>query len=149
MKIFVDADSCPVKVRNVISRASLRKEIVCTFVSNSPIPLEKHKFIFTKITEKVDGSADDYIVETVEAGDLVITRDIPLADRLIKKDCIVINDRGFEFTKNNIAERLSERNFMKTFYENGIIKQSGKSYDKKELAQFANCFDRILTKLCR
>lgn len=112
MIIWVDADSCPIRVREIIVKAAFRLSILAVFVANREIPLRKHKYIGLVITEKSEQSADIYIVECAKIGDLVITRDIPLAARLVNNGIAVINDRGMSFTKDNVNERLSIRNFM-------------------------------------
>ena len=78
---------------------------------------------------------------------MIITRDIPFAARLLEKNAVVINDRGFEFTSDNIKSKLSERDIMKTFYESGLAVQGLKSYGKKEAFDFANRFDAVLTRM--
>ena len=76
-----------------------------------------------------------------------IVRDIPFAARLLEKNAVVINDRGFEFTSDNIKSKLSERDIMKSFYESGLAVQGLKSYGKKEAFDFANRFDAVLTRM--
>ncbi len=96
-----------------------------------------------------DNSADNRIVELAQSGDIVISRDVPLAKRLIEKGVSVIDDRGRVFTPDNINELLSLRNFMVGLAENGLGMERKSNYGKKELKNFADSLDRILGKLTR
>jgi uncharacterized protein YaiI (UPF0178 family) len=96
-----------------------------------------------------EGSADNRIVELARPGDLVITRDIPLAQRLVDASILVMDDRGQVYTRENIGERLSIRNFMVGLAENGLRGERTASYGPKELKAMANSLDRILTRLMR
>jgi uncharacterized protein YaiI (UPF0178 family) len=96
-----------------------------------------------------DNSADMRIIELVEQGDLVLTRDIPLASKLVEASVMVMDDRGRAYTRENIRERLSLRDFMVGLAENGLGIERISGYGKRELKAFADGFDRILTKLLR
>ena len=149
MNIFVDADSCPALIRPLIEKAAERRAVTTVFVANRPVPVRKSPFLSFILTGKEEGSADDWIVAHVEEGDLVITRDIPLAARLLELKATVINDRGLRFTDDNIKSRLSERDLMKEFYQSGLAVQGLRSYGKREVFEFANCFDAVLTKMLK
>ena len=94
-------------------------------------------------------AADDRLVELAEPGDLAICRDIPLAKRLLEKGAAVIDDRGRIFTRENIGELLSMRNFMVGLAENGLGMERSANYGKREFKSFADSLDRLLTKLRR
>jgi uncharacterized protein YaiI (UPF0178 family) len=94
-----------------------------------------------------EGRADAYIKEQVGPQDLVITRDIPLAAELVELGLVVVNDRGDLYTRENVRERLSLRNFMKELREVGLYESPLKEFGKKEVKAFAATFDRILTQL--
>lgn len=152
--LWVDADSCPVQVRTIIIKFSLRLKIKSFFVANRKIPLSNHsknsKELIKMIrTETFKDAADDYIVEHAEGNDLVITRDIPLASRLIEKEITVINDRGKTFTKENIKEELSIRNFNFELALCGIQSDRIHTYNQKDLNNFSNCLDREIQKKIR
>ena len=148
--IWVDADSCPTDVRELIVRFVVRLKIPCNFVANRQIPLhqysKKTNLITMIITDNSEGSADDFIVSNVEPNDLVITRDIPLAARLIEKKITTINDRGKLFTSESIREDLSIRNFNYQLFTMGIQLDKTNKFNKKNLNDFANCFDREIQK---
>jgi len=146
--IWIDADSCPVQVRELTVRFALRLKIPLKFVANHDIPFPKNELFEMIVCENEKDAADNYIVDNSNTEDLVITRDIPLASRLVDKKVCVINDRGCVFTETNIAEKLAVRNLHYMLMENGAlpeIKRAG-SFGKKELNLFANSLDRELQK---
>ena len=147
--IWVDADSCPVEVRQIIIRFAKRLQLKTFFVANRLIPAPKSTLFEMIIAENSQDAADNIIVERVQTDDIVITRDIPLANRLLEKSIIVINDRGTLFTNENIREKLSVRNFNKTLFENGLISEKNSTFGKKEVNLFANCLDREIQKKLR
>lgn len=149
MKIWVDADSCPRQVRDIIQRASERLLLPLVFVANRPIPATKSARLSMIVAEAGPDAADDYIVDHAEPGDLAITRDIPLAKRLVDLDIRVINDRGTVYTAENVGERLSVRNMMLELYRNGLMPERTGQFGKRELQDFSNALDRELSKLTR
>jgi uncharacterized protein YaiI (UPF0178 family) len=142
MKILIDADSCPKEAREHIQRRAVKLGIGIIFAANRPIPGVEQM----EICSNKENSADDRIVELAERGDIIITRDIALAKRLIEKDAAVIDDRGRVFSSDNINELLSLRNFTVGLAENGLGVERKTSYGKKELKTFADSLDRILTQ---
>jgi uncharacterized protein YaiI (UPF0178 family) len=94
-----------------------------------------------------EGTADDELVKLAGPGDLALTRDIPLARRLLEAGAEVLDDRGRIFTRDTIGEFLSLRNFTLNLAENGCDFERSPGYGKKELRAFAGSFDRLLTKL--
>jgi len=145
MKILIDADSCPKAARDLVIRRAGKQNIKLILAANRAIPCTKD--VQMEVCSKDENAADDRIVELAENGDLVITRDVPLAKRLIEKKVNIIDDRGRIFNENNINELLSLRNFKVSLADNGLGIERIASYDKKELKTFADSFDRILTKL--
>ena len=149
MTIWVDADSCPVRVREIICKASLRLSVTAVFVANRLIPVASHELINFVVTSGDEQSADNYIIEHSKKGDLVITRDIPLAAALVELGIAVINDRGVLFTPDNVRERLSMRDFMYEVRSNGLMTDKMGAFNKKDLQNFSNTFDSVLTKLLK
>jgi uncharacterized protein YaiI (UPF0178 family) len=148
MVIWVDADSCPVDARRILERFSLRLNIPLRYVANRAIPLSlKNPLYEMIITGATDGAADDYIVEHIDSSDIAVTRDIPLASRLVEKGVTVLNDRGGLFTAENIRERLSLRDFNLALNEAGIAPEKTANYSKRDINNFANCLDRVITKM--
>ncbi|OQY36414.1 MAG: hypothetical protein B6229_10125 [Spirochaetaceae bacterium 4572_7] len=144
MKIWVDADSCPVKIREIISKASNRLKIDSFYVANREIPVTDHEFINKVITSSEDQSADRYIVDNISINDIIITRDIPLASELVDKGVTVLNDRGVTYTLENVKERLSVRDFMQEARERGIGFETTSRFGPKDIQNFANAFDKAL-----
>lgn len=149
MIIWIDADSCPKQVRDLVCRTGTRLQIQIEFVANHKIPIPEGKIFIMTLADASPDAADDYIVEHVNANDLVITRDIPLAKRLVDKKNMVLNDRGTVYTEKNINERLSMRNLMYDLYNNGIYPEKTGQFGKKELQDFANALDREVNKLLK
>lgn len=149
MTVWIDADSCPKAVRDLVGRACKREAVALIFVANVPIPFEPDHPVQMVLVENKPGAADDYLVEKVQPGDLVISRDIPLAAALVEKKLLVLNDRGLVYSAENVRERLSVRNFMQELRERGLKPESTASFGKKELEAFARTFDREFTKAIR
>jgi uncharacterized protein YaiI (UPF0178 family) len=144
VKILVDADSCPKIARELVQKRASKLSLRLLFVANRPIP---HSAVVEMIIcPNGENSADDRIAELAEKGDLAITRDVPLAKRLVEKDVFVINDRGRVFTKENINELLSIRNFMTELADNGLETERTANYGKRELKSFADAMDKALRK---
>jgi len=146
VKILVDADSCPRAARELVLRRAKKLSIRVIFAANRLIPDAETSGAQMELCPLGENSADDRIVELAEKGDLVIARDVPLAKRLVEKDVSVVDDRGRVFTKNNINEFLSLRNFTVGLADNGLGIERIANYGKKELKSFADSLDRILTK---
>lgn len=145
--IWIDADSCPLKVRNHCVKIAAKYNFPVSFVANKevkptlPFPFE------SIVCEQTKDSADNFIFENACENDLVITKDIVFADRLVEKNISCINDRGKEFTKENIKSLLSDRDFDLQLANCGLVKHYHEGYDDKKFEAFANCFDRVLNKI--
>jgi uncharacterized protein YaiI (UPF0178 family) len=148
MQIIVDADSCPKQARELILRRCKKLGIKLILVANRQIPGtdETCKNVTMEICPVKDNSADDRIVELAVNGDIVITRDVPLAKRLVEKNVIVLDDRGRVFSQENINELLSLRNFMVGLAESGLGMERIANYSKKDFKSFADSLDQIITK---
>ena len=146
MQIFIDADSCPREAREMVLRFSARLGIQAVFAANRLIPGLPESAIM-EICPAGEGAADDRIAALALPGDLVLTRDLPLAERLVDAGIRVLDDRGRVFTKENIKERRSIRDFVVGLAENGLDTERTASYGRKELNDFANSLDRELTRL--
>ncbi len=151
MKLLVDADSCPRRLRTIILKAVKNRQIEALFVADRPLSdVEEAKSdapVEMVVVPAGDESADNYLVEQAKEGFLAITRDIPLANRLTQKGVVVLDDRGGVFTDDNIGERLSLRNLMTDFREQGLFIEQTKPLSHKEIQLFANALDRELTRL--
>ncbi|MGP1577239.1 MAG: YaiI/YqxD family protein [Treponema sp.] len=147
MRLFVDADSCPVRIREVVCKTGLRLCVPVVFVANRTIPFPHNTYTSLIITDTSDQAADSYIVQHSQKGDIVITRDIPLAKLLVDADILVLSDRGTVYTANNINERLSIRNFMYELHISGLAPEKTKTFGKKDVMLFAQTLDRETRRL--
>jgi len=144
MKILVDADSCPKAARDLTIRRAAKLKLRVIFAANRAIPDIGNAEM--EICPNRENSADDRLVELSLEGDIVITRDVPLAKRLVEREVSVLDDRGRVFTRDNINEMLSLRNFTVSLAENGLGVERKAGYGKRELKSFADNLDRIITK---
>lgn len=144
IKIWVDADACPVAIRQIICRAAERRMIQTTFLANQflPVPTSEH-VRFVQVTKGFD-VADNEIAQRVGANDLVITQDIPLAADVIEKKATALSPRGELYTQANIRARLTMRNFMDELRGSGIHTGGPSALGKTEIKQFADHLDRYL-----
>lgn len=144
-RIFIDADSCAKGARSIILKTAGRKNLKVLYVANKDIPFDFTSPLFKMhICPSTKGAADDYIVENATDDTLVITRDIPLAERLVTKNIKVMNDRGKEFTADNIAECIKQRNLSLQMRQLGIS-TGGKweSYCEKDIKKFTDSFEKL------
>lgn len=144
MKIWVDADACPVAIKNILFKAADRTATELTLLANHSIKTPPSKYIrFIQVSSGFD-VADDEIVKRINSGDLVITQDIPLADEVITLGATVINPRGELLTKSNIKSRLNMRDFLDTMRASGVQTGGPAKLSQSEIQQFANHLDRFL-----
>lgn len=145
--IWIDADSCPTLVRNYVTKYAAKEKLTVNFVANKTIT-SKNEFPFNMIVcDAEKDAADNYILEHAEESDLVITRDIVFADKLVSKKITCINDRGTTFSTENIKELLSERDFDFELAQIGLVQHYNEGYNKEKFAKFANCFDKTIHQL--
>lgn len=146
MKIWVDADACPVVIKEVLFRAANRTETPVTLVANHAMRVPPSKFIsFLQVASGFD-VADNEIVQRMQAGDLVITSDIPLAAEVIEKDGHALSPRGEWHTKDNIRGRLNMRDFMETLRSSGVETGGPPPLSQSDRMAFANHLDRFLAQ---
>ncbi|MBB5217971.1 DUF188 domain-containing protein [Treponema rectale] len=145
-KIWVDADNCPQAVREVILNKAKSFGLKVTYAANRIIPFAFEDPLFTMhVCPETAGAADDYIVSQATEDDIVITKDIPLAQRLIDRKITVINDRGTVFDQKKIQYMMEERELSMQMAALGLKKGAGWSvFGKKELAAFSKTFCNIL-----
>lgn len=149
MKIWVDADACPVVIREIIFRASQRTKVPVTLVANQFIRTPQAPQITSLQVSAGFDVADNEIVQRCAAGDLVITSDIPLAAEVIEKGAQALSGRGELFTAANIKPRLNMRDFLETMRSSGIQTSGPPPLSQGDRQQFANHLDRWLSKLNR
>jgi uncharacterized protein YaiI (UPF0178 family) len=146
MKIWVDADACPVLIRNILHRAAERTGILVTFVANQQIQIPPSRHVkFIQVARGFD-VADNKIVALLNAGDLVITSDIPLAADVVEKGGYALSHHGELYTQSNIREALNMRDFMETLRSTGVDTGGRSAFNQKDVQLFANHLDKFLSK---
>lgn len=145
MRIFVDGDAFPNLLKPILVRAVERTELPLTLVANKPVRLGASRLIESEIVAAGADAADDRIVALCVAGDLVITADIPLADRVLSKGAHAIDHRGERYTEENIKHCLAMRNLMEEIRDSGVITGGPKPFGPKDAHAFANALHRFLS----
>ncbi len=149
-RVLVDADSCPKRVRGYLLSRAKKNLIELYFIANKEIkadeksaPPESFKMIVCPQNQQ---AADNWILQNAAPGDIIITRDIPLADALLQKNFLVMNDRGKIFDKQNIVRALKERELSMQMSELGLGTKRRDSYGQKEFELFAECFNKEIAR---
>lgn len=146
MKIWVDADACPIAIKEIVFRAAERAKVHVTLVANQPIRIPTSEFLhFTQVASGFN-AADARIVELLEPGDLVITADVPLAAAAVEKGGHALSPRGERFTADNIRERLSIRNFMDELRSGGVNTGGPAALGARDKQAFANQLDSFIAR---
>jgi uncharacterized protein YaiI (UPF0178 family) len=146
MQIFVDADAFPNGIRDILIKASLRLNLPLIFVANKPLRLEKLANLSLILVPEGPDVADDRIADLAQPGDLVITADIPLADKVVAKKAFAMNPRGQLYTEHNIKDRLAMRDLLGELRDNGMITGGPAAFNKKDRQAFANQLDSFLVR---
>ena len=144
MQIWVDADACPVVIKEILFRAAERTRTPLTLVANQYIKAPRSKYITCLQVMQGFDVADNEIVKRVAPGDLVITNDIPLADAVLVKEAHALSPRGERFTKENIKPRLNMRDFMDTLRGSGIHTGGPPAISQQDRKSFAGHLDKWL-----
>ena len=146
MKIWVDADACPVAIKEILFRAAVRTQTTVMLVANQSLKVPPSPYIKSIQVLKGFDVADNEIIRQSQNGDLVITSDIPLADDVIKKGALALSPRGDLFSKDNIKARLNMRDFLDTMRASGVDTGGPSPLTDKDNKRFADSLDRILTQ---
>jgi len=148
MQIWVDADACPNVIKEILFRAAERLQIPLILVANKILQTPPSRYIRTMRVGVGFDSADNAIVREMASGDLVITADIPLAAEVIGQGGHALNPRGEFYSKENIEERLTMRNFMDELRDAGVNTGGPAAISRKDRQAFANGLNRFLTRHC-
>ena len=143
-RIWVDADACPNVIKDILFRAADRTGTRVTLVANQAVPVPASRHVDRVQVAGGFDEADKYIAERAQAGDLVITADIPLAAEVVEKGCLALNPRGERYTPENVRQRLNMRDFMDTLRGSGMATGGPPPLGPAERQAFANQLDRIL-----
>ncbi len=146
-KIWVDADACPNLIKNVIFRLADNRQVDVVLVSNHFVKTPNSRFVSSKQVGKGFDEADNEIIALMSGGDLVVTGDLPLANDVIQKRGFAINPRGTVYDEENIKSHLSRRDLMEDLRDSGVVSGGPSALNKKNVQEFANAIDRLVTKL--
>ena len=146
MKIWVDADACPLVIKEILYRAAERRTIEIFLVANSYLKTPPSRLIkFLKVPSGFD-NADEEIVKRAVAGDLIVTADIPLAAAVLEKQCLALSPRGEVFSSETIGERLAIRDLMSTLRSSGVKTGGPSVLSQTDRQKFANKLDVMLNR---
>lgn len=146
MNIWVDADACPVVIREILFRAAERTKTRVTLVANQFIQTPASRHVTSLQVNHGFDVADNEIIRRVAAGDLVITSDIPLADQVLSKGAAALSPRGETFTRENIKARLTMRDFLETLRSSGVQTGGPAALSQSDRKAFANRLDSWLSR---
>lgn len=146
MQIWVDADACPVAVKEILFRAADRTGIMVTLVANKLLRVPPSAYIRALQVPGGFDVADKEIVQKLQAGDLVITADIPLAAEVIANDAHALNPRGEMYDKGSIGERLAMRHLMEDLRNSGVELGGPSSFSQADRQAFAAALDRFIAR---
>ena len=146
MQIYVDADAFPNALKDILFRAVERMHVPLTLVANQYVTVPQSEYISSLTVPDGFDVADDQIVEWIQPGDLVVTADIPLADRVVDKGGYALDPRGVLYSDTNMKERLATRHLMDELRSSGLITGGPTEFNRKDVQAFANQLDRFLTK---
>lgn len=144
-KIWIDADACPKAVKEIVFKTSRRLNINIVLVANSYQNIPHSDLIQLIVVSNGFDAADQHIIDQVEIHDIVITADIPLAAKVLKKKAIALNPRGEIYTENNISSISSLRDFMKEFRDAGTITGGPAAFGPKDIKRFADSLNKLIS----
>lgn len=146
MKIWVDADACPLVIKEILYRAANRTQVPLILIANQMLRVPPSPWITAVQVPGGFDVADQRIVKEAQSGDLIITADVPLAAQAIAKGAIVIDPRGELLNAGNIQERLAMRNFLDSLRSSGVDTGGPAAFSDADRKAFANQLDRLLAK---
>ena len=147
LHIFVDADACPVKQE--VYRVANRYRLNVTLVANSWMRVPNEQWITFEVVKDGFDAADDWIVEHVKPNDIVVTADIPLASRCLKKGARVIGSTGKPFTEKNIGQAVATRNLLSELRGAGEITGGSPPLEKRDRSRFLQQLDEVIQSIRR
>ncbi len=147
--IYVDADSCPVKEE--VYKVAKRHQLSVTLASNRWFRIPSWPWLHMEVVKETAGldAVDDWIVEQLDSGDVVVTEDILLAQRCIEKEAWVLTPRGHEYSSANIGEAVASRELMANLREAGMEAGGPSPFDKRDRSAFLREFEEMLRRAAR
>ena len=147
MKIWVDADACPRVIKDILFRAAQRRRVDVVLVANQPLAVPRQPHVRSVTVPQGFDVADKAITEWAQVGDLVVTADIPLAAAVVEKGVQALNPRGELYTRDNVRQHLSMRNFMDSLRGAGVQTGGPDAFSQRDRQNFANQLDSLLARL--
>ena len=147
LNILVDADACPVKEE--VYRVARRYELPVSVVTNSRMRVPEEDSIKLVVVPGGFDAADDWIVEQADRDDIVVTADIPLAARCLKKEARVLDPRGRPFAEDSIGDLMASRELMSQLREAGTITGGPPPFSRKDRSQFLQSLDQVIQAIRR
>lgn len=144
-KIWIDGDACPKAIKEIIFKTSRRLNIITILVANSFQNLPQSDLIKLIVVHKGFDAVDEHIIDQVEIHDIVITADIPLAAKVLKRKAKALNPRGEIYDENTICSVLSMRDFIKEFRDAGSITGGSAPLGPKDIKQFADSLNKLVS----
>jgi uncharacterized protein YaiI (UPF0178 family) len=146
MTVWVDADACPVEIKEILFRAAERTRVRTVLVANHALRVPKSPFIEAKQVQAGFDVADARILAGLSAGDLVVTADVPLAAQVVAAKGLALNPRGTLYTPDNVQDHLARRNFMDSLRSSGEPTRGPAPLNRSDIQAFANELDKFLTR---
>jgi uncharacterized protein YaiI (UPF0178 family) len=147
LNIYIDADGCPVKEETY--KVAGRYKLKVFVVANKPLNVPFETWIDMKVVSGGFDAADDWIVESTEPGDIVVTSDILLAQRLVEKQVRVLSAKGLEWTEDNIGSAVANRELMQNLRHMGEMRGGPAPMEKKDRSQYLGKLDQIIQAVKR
>jgi len=147
--IWIDADACPSEIRDIVFRTAKRMDLEVVLVANQPMNIPRNDLFHLITVPHGANIADDKIIEMMQAGDVVVTSDIPLAARVVEKSGVAIGHRGEIFDSNSVQSRLAARNLMEQIRATGVDTGGPRPFNSKDTQTFTNALDRTLMQWFR
>ena len=149
MKIWMDGDACPKPIKEILFRAARKQQISLRVVANHFVPIPPSSWIQRIMVGHGFDKADSYILEQIQPNDLLITSDVILADLAVSKQALVLNPKGRLYTEDNMKQLLSQRHLNESLRSSGLIRGGASPLSPKEIQEFSNHLDKILTQYHR
>jgi|SRR6185503_960269 len=146
MIVWVDADACPVQIKEILFRAAERVQVETVLVANHALRVPKSRFVRTLQVEAGFDVADARILSGLTAGDLVVTADVPLAAQVVGAKAFALNPRGTFYTPDNVRDHLARRDFMESLRSTGEPTRGPPALNRADIQAFANELDKFLVR---
>ena len=147
--LWIDADACPREIRDLAFRAAAKRGLRVTLVANGWVPIPPLDGVELVQVPAGADKADDHLVKAAAAGELVVTADVPLAERLVERGLVAVNPRGDEYTPATIGDRKATRDLMEALRGAGLATGGPPPFSDKDVKAFAAVLDRFITRASR